>query len=120
MKINSKPSFFDAVHLSSQSPLTNVDTPYQSIPFNKRAIIPIHSFNSEIHITCEQHSIQIYNEKNDLTEKEVFEFLTHFAVKEGNKVSFLAVFPNNKDRLKNVKSTRVLAESKKIKEKSDV
>ncbi len=118
-KINSKPSFFDAIQLSTRSPLTNVDTPYQSIPFNKRAIIPIHSFNSGIHITYDQHSLQIYKENNDLTEKEVFGFLTHFAIKEGNRVSFLADFPNGKKRRAKSKPRGKLAESRKMEEKCD-
>jgi len=114
IEIDSKPSFFDAVQLSTRSPQTYEVTPYQSIPFHKKAIIPIHSFNSEIHITYEQHSLQIYKENNDLTETEVFEFLTHFAIKEGDKVSFLTEFPNGKKRLAKDKPNSALTESKKI------
>jgi len=119
-EIKSKPSFYDAIQLSTQSPQTCEDTPYQSIPFKKTAIIPIHSFNSDIHITYEQHSLQIFKENNNLTEKEVFEFLTHFAVKEGNKVSFLAFFPNDKNSLRKPRKKHTLAESKEIEEKSEV
>lgn len=119
MKINSKPSFFDAVQLSTQSPQPHEDNPYLSIPFN-REMIPVHIFNSKIQLTYEQHSLQIYHENNNLKEKEVIEILTHVAVKEGNKVSFLAVFPNDKTKLTKVKTTRILAESKKMKEGSEV
>ncbi len=115
IEIDSKPSFFDAVQLSTRSPQTYEVTPYQSIPFHKKAIIPIHSFNSEIHITYEQHSLQIYKENNDLTEKEVFECLTHFAIKEGKTVSFLTEFPNDKKRLAKDKPNSALTESKKFK-----
>lgn len=95
IEIKGKPSFYDAVQLSTQSPQTT-KVPYKSIPFNKKATIPIHIFNSNIHITYEPHSLQILKEDNDLTEKEVFEFLNHFAVKEGNRVSILKVFPAGK------------------------
>jgi hypothetical protein len=93
MEICSKPTFYDAVQLSIQLPQIRKDLSYQSIPFNKNATIPIHIFNSNIHIIYDQHTLQIYKENNDLTEKEVFEFLNHFAVKEDNRVSFLKVFP---------------------------
>jgi hypothetical protein len=119
MKINSKPSFYDAVQLSTQSPQTHEDNPYLSIPFN-REMIPVHIFNSKIQLTYEQHSLQIYHENNNLKEKEVIEILTHVAVKEGNKVSFLAFFPNDKTELTKGKTTRTLAESKKMKEESKV
>ena len=119
-EIKSKPSFYDAIQLSTKPPQAHEDTPYQAIPFKKTATIPIHSFNSNIHITYDQHSLQIWKENNDLTEKEVFEFLTHFAVKEGNKVSFLAFFPNDKNSLRKPRKRHTLAESKKIKEMSEV
>ena len=96
IEIKGKPSFYDAVQLSTQSPQTTKDLPYKSIPFNKKATIPIHIFNSNIHIIYEQHSLQIFKEDNDLTEKEVFEFLNHFAVKEDDKVSFLKLFPTGR------------------------
>ena len=96
IEIKGKPSFYDALQLSTQSPQTTKDLPYQSIAFNKQATIPIHIFNSNIHIIYNQHSLQIFKEDNDLTEKEVFEFLNHFAVKEGNWVSILKVFPTGR------------------------
>jgi hypothetical protein len=75
----------------------------------------------------EKHSLQIYKENNDLTEKEVFEILTRFAIKEGNRVSFLADFPNGKKRQAKSKPSGTkskpngtLAESKKMEEKCDV
>ena len=119
-RFNYKPSFFDAVQLSTRSPQTYEVTPYQSIPFHKKAIIPILSFNSDIHIMYEKHSLQIYKENNDLTEKEVFEILTRFAIKEGNRVSFLADFPNGKKRQAKSKPNGTLAESKKMEDKCDV
>ena len=117
MEIKSKPSFFDAVQLSTQSPQTTEDTPYQSIPFNKKAIIPILIYNSNIQITYnrQRHSLQIVKEDNELTEKEVFELLNHFAIKEDDKVSFLAVFPNGKSRLRKARETYTLSEYKKLK-----
>jgi hypothetical protein len=119
MKIYSKPSFYDAVQLSTQSPRTHEDNSYLSIPFNRK-MIPVHILNSKIQLTYEEHSLQIYHENNNLNEKEVIEILTHVAVKEGNKVSFLAVFPNDKTKLTKVKTTRTLTESKKMKEGSEV
>jgi hypothetical protein len=118
MEIKSKPSFFDAVQISTQSPQTTEDTPYQSIPFNKKAIIPILIYNSNIQITYnpQRHSLQIVKEEdNELTGKEVFELLNHFAIKEDDKVSFLAVFPNGKSRLKKARKTNILSECKKLK-----
>lgn len=117
MEIKSKPSFFDAVQLSTQSPQTHEDTPYQAIPFNKKKCIPIVIYNSNIQITYhrDRHSLQIVKEDNKLTKKEVFELLNHFAIKEDDKVSFLAVFPNRKSRLKKARKTYIRAESREIK-----
>lgn len=119
MEINSKPSFYDAVQLSTQSPQTHEDNPYLSIPFD-REMIPVHIFNSKIQLKYKQHSLQIYQENNNLKEKEAIEILTHVAVKEENQVSFLALFPNDKTELQKVKTMRTLAESKKLKGKSKV
>jgi hypothetical protein len=118
MEIKSKPSFFDAVQLSTQSPQTTEDIPYQSIPFNKNAIIPILIYNSNIQITYnrDRHALQLVKEDNDLTEKEVFELLNHFAIKEDDKVSFLVVFPNGKNRLKKVRKSFTMSDYKKLKE----
>ncbi|PGY12590.1 hypothetical protein [Bacillus sp. AFS031507] len=118
VEIKSKPSFFDALQLSTQSPHTTGDIPYQSIPFYKKAIIPIQINNSNIQISYHRHhhSLQIVKEDIDLTEKEVFELLNHFAIKEDNKVSFLAVFPNSKRRLKGARKASIRAESRELKE----
>lgn len=59
-------------------------------PFPSISLIPTFT------LPYEPHSLQIFKEGNDLTEKEVFEFLNHFAVKEGNRVSILKVFPAGK------------------------
>ncbi|MDR7240767.1 hypothetical protein [Neobacillus drentensis] len=118
VEIKSKPGFFDAVQLATQSPHTTKDSPYQTIPFYKKAIIPIQIYNSNIQISYDRHShsLQIVKENNELTEKEVLELLHHFAIKEDNKVSFLAVFPNGKKRLTKVRSAYTLSECKKLKE----
>ncbi|NHC38446.1 hypothetical protein G6549_00590 [Bacillus sp. MM2020_1] len=120
VEIKSKPSFFDAVQLATQSPHTteDSDSPYQSIPFYKKAIIPIQIYNSNIQISYDRHShsLQIVKENNELTEKEVFELLHHFAIKEDNKVSFLAVFPNGKKRLTKARKAHTLSEYKKLNE----
>jgi hypothetical protein len=118
VEVKSKPSFFDAVQLATQSPHTTEDSPYQSIPFNKKAIIPIQIYNSNIHISYDRHShsLQIVKENNELTEKEVFELLHHFAIKEDNRVSFLAIFPNGKKRLTKARKAYTLSEYKKLKE----
>ncbi|MEH7074303.1 hypothetical protein [Neobacillus drentensis] len=119
-EIKGKPSFYDAIQLSNQSPQTLEDTPYQSIAFQKTAIIPIHSFNSRIHISYEQHSLKIVTENNDLTESEVFECLTHFAVKEGFQVSFIAVFPKDKNSLEKPQNKHTLVEDKERKKKNEI
>lgn len=100
VEIKSKPSFFDAVQLATQSPHTSEDSPYQSIPFYKKAIIPIQIYNSNIQLTYQKHSLQIWKEGHELSEKEVFDLLNHFAIKEDDMVSILVVFPNGKKRLR--------------------
>ena len=119
VEIKSKPSFFDALQLATQSPHTAEDSPYQSIPFTKKAIIPIIVYNSNVQITYNRHrhSLQIVKEDSNLKEKEVFELLNHFAIKEDDKVSFLVVFPNGKSKLKKAGEASTLSEYKKLKEK---
>lgn len=121
VEIKSKPSFFDAVQLSTQSPHTTEDSPYQSIPVTKKAIIPIKVYNSNLQITYNRHrhSLQIVKEDHNLTEKEVFELLNHFAIKEDDKVSFLVVFPNEKNKLRKARQAYTLSEHKKLKEEQN-
>jgi hypothetical protein len=116
MEFKSKPSFFDAVQLSSQSPQTIMDTPYQAIPFFKKANIPIHLINTNIRITYHNHSLQITKDGNNLTEKEVFEIFNYFAIKEDNRVSFLTEFPLDNTSRKKRKTIRFLVNGKKLEE----
>jgi hypothetical protein len=67
-------------------------------------------------MTYQKHSLRIWKEGHELSEKEVFELLNHFAIKEDDLVSILIVFPNRKKRLKKVRKERTLSEYKKIKD----
>ncbi|MGG1679238.1 hypothetical protein ACIFOT_26455 [Neobacillus sp. NRS-1170] len=116
LKFIRKPSFFDAILLSSQSPQSPKTPSYQSIPLDSKANIQIHFYDSNIHLIYQKQSLQIFSSHRHLTETEVFDLFHNFAVKEGDKVSYLSFFPSGKTSARKRKKVRVLSEEKELEE----
>lgn len=110
MKITRKPSFNDAIQLSLQSPQPTEHSPYQAIPLcNTRKIFIYHN-GKNIHITCSQHSLRISVDHGELTEEEVYEVVNSFILKDGERITFLGVFPFCKNRLRKRNKMLISAE----------
>jgi hypothetical protein len=113
LRITSKPSFYDALLLSNRSPQPTKDTSFQSIPICKKTIVSIRYRDDDIQLTYHGQSLQIFASNRELSEEEVLEVLHNFVVKEGNRVTYLRIFPNDKFRRRKRKGPRVIAECKK-------
>ncbi|MEH7334236.1 hypothetical protein V7161_16440 [Neobacillus drentensis] len=116
LQFTRKPSFYDAILLSNQSPQSPKAPSYQSIPLDSKANIQFHFYDSNIHLIYQKQSLKIFSCHRQLTETEVFDLFHHFAVKEGDKVSFLSFFPSEKTSARKRKKVRVLSEEKELKE----
>ncbi|WP_223594789.1 hypothetical protein [Neobacillus bataviensis] len=116
LQFTRKPSFYDAILLSNQSPQSPKAPSYQSIPLDSKANIQIHFYDSSIHLIYQKQSLKIFSRHRHLTETEVFDLFHHFAVKEGDKVSFLSFFPSGKASTRKRKKVRVLSEEKELEE----
>jgi hypothetical protein len=114
VRITNKPSFYDALLLSNQTPQPTKIIPYQSIPIRKNTTLSIRYRDDIIQLTYQGNSIQIIADNRELSEKEVFELLHNFAVKEGDRVTFLRTFCHSKTRLRKRKRHRVIEECKTI------
>ncbi|QCJ44805.1 hypothetical protein FAY30_24595 [Bacillus sp. S3] len=114
--ITSKPSFHDALQLTHQSPTSSKDSSYQSFPLEDGTHISLHYSDYTFEASLENRTISISKDGGTLTEEEAYEELSHFIMKEGTKVSFLALPPHRKTRPRKRKNERVLEERKKLEE----
>ncbi|WP_066070598.1 hypothetical protein [Neobacillus soli] len=110
--ITKKPSFYDAVTLSNQSPQPTKNTPYRSIPLVSSTNISFR--NSDYNIQLTSQSIQISESGRELSEEEVFDMLNHLIIKEGDKVTFFGYSPYCKNRPRKKKELLVLAAGRKL------
>ncbi|MDR6121054.1 hypothetical protein QFZ87_000651 [Bacillus sp. SLBN-46] len=113
--IKSKPSFSDAIVLSTQSSHQTSCVSYQHILLDYKA----NSFqisDSDIQLTCDRDSLMITqgSKSKQLTEEEVFDIINNFAFKKGNKVTFLCTIPYRKSKKRKKNKNRVLAVGKKL------
>lgn len=113
--IKSKPSFSDAIVLSTQSSHQTSCISYQHILLDYKN----NSFqisDSDIQLTCDRDSLKITqgSKSKQLTEEEVFDIINNFAFKKGNKVTFLRTIPYRKSKKRKKNKDRVLTVGKKI------
>jgi hypothetical protein len=113
--IKSKPSFSDAIVLSTQSSHQTSCVSYQHILLDYKN----NSFqisDSDIQLTCDRDSLMITqgSKSKQLTEEEVFDILNNFAFKKGNKVTFLRTIPYRKSKKRKKNNDRVLAVGQKL------
>ena len=101
IRITKKVSIHDAIILLEKSfpnfP-SSMDESYQSIPLEELADILIHLNHYHILLSYQQNSLQIVETSNFLTEEEIFEVLTNFIVRIGDKLTYLGTFPYSKAR----------------------
>ncbi|MED1468980.1 hypothetical protein [Bacillus salipaludis] len=109
--IKSKPGFFDALTLSKHPSKSSF---YQTIPLGDTHSVSIYYYNKRFQFTYQNHSFQLFEGNQQLSEQVVYNILNNFIVKEGNKASYLTSFPEDKIRTAKKKKTRVLAESKRV------
>lgn len=101
IRITKKVSIHDAIILLDKSiPTipTTLDESYQSIPLEEQANILIHLNHYNILLSYQQHSLQIVETSNFLTEEEILDVFTNFIVKIGDKLTCLGTFPYSKAR----------------------
>ncbi|MEH7439337.1 hypothetical protein V7182_17835 [Neobacillus drentensis] len=113
--IKSKPSFSDAIVLSTQSSHQTSCISYQHILLDYKN----NSFqisDSDIQLTCDRDSLLITqgSKSKQLTEEEVFDIINNFAFKKGNKVTFLSIVPYRKSKKRKKNKNRVLEVGKKL------
>ncbi|MCL6573973.1 MAG: hypothetical protein K6T88_20200 [Bacillus sp. (in: Bacteria)] len=114
LRITHKPSFHDALLLSKQTPQPIKTKEYQTIPVCKKTIVTIRYRDDHIQLTYQGKSLQILPGKRNLSKKEVFELMKNFALKEGDRVTFLRTFPYGKSRLRKRKKPPVMAQCKNL------
>ncbi|MDQ0200805.1 hypothetical protein [Neobacillus ginsengisoli] len=114
MTIKNKPGFYDALVLSKQSAHSTKSQSYQSIPCDKLEKISIRIFYKNIQFTYRNQSLQLIDDDEKLTEEEVINVFNNFAVKEGDKITYLVHYPSDKIRSRKKKKARILAEEKKL------
>jgi hypothetical protein len=113
MQIRSKPDFFDALRLSRHTFHFNHNRSYHSIPLG-HAQVSIHIRENNSQFTCHQQSLKLIEGDKQLSETEVYDIFSNFAIKEKDKVSFLLTPPNSRIRVKDRENLRVLEESKEL------
>lgn len=100
MQISGTPEFHDVVLLSKHSPQT---APYQTIPLGIHSQVSIDFAEENIQLLYQEHCLKIQGGKN-FTEEHAFDIIKNFAVKDGNKVAFLANCPPVSQKKKKAKS----------------
>jgi len=113
--IKRKPSFSDAIVLSTQSAHQTSCVSYQHILLDYKN----NSFqfsDSDIQLTCDRDSLMITqgSKSKQLTEEEVLDIINNFAFKKGNKVTFLRTIPYRKSKKRKKDKNRVLEVGKKL------
>ncbi|WML58492.1 hypothetical protein [Neobacillus sp. PS2-9] len=113
--IKSKPSFSDAIVLSTQSSHQTSCVSYQHILLDYKSN-SIQISDSDIQLTCDRDSLMITqgSKSKQLTEEEVFDIINNFAFKKGNKVTFLCTVPYRKSKKRKKNKNRVLEVGKKL------
>jgi hypothetical protein len=114
MTIKNKPGFYDALLLSKQSVHSTKSSSYQSVPYDNQKKISIRNFDKNIQFTYRNQSLQLIDDDEKLTDEEVLNVFNHFAIKEGDKVTYLLQYPNDKIRPRKKKKARILEEGKQL------
>lgn len=114
LQLTGKPSFHDAIQLTKQSLTPTKNSPYQSIPIEDIKNISFIYFGCSVQVDHDKRVLSIKEGKSKLTEKEAYDAFSHFVIKEGKRVSFLA-FPVKRNACPNKREKgRVLAEGKEL------
>ncbi|MFK9091480.1 hypothetical protein [Bacillus salipaludis] len=114
LQLTGKPSFHDAIQLTKQSPTPTKNSPYQSIPLADDKNISFIYDGCSVQVDHDKRVLSIKEGESKLTEKEAYDVLSHFVIKEGKRVSFLA-FPPHRNTCPNKREkVRVLAEGKEL------
>ncbi|WP_042463377.1 hypothetical protein [Neobacillus dielmonensis] len=110
-RIIRRPNPNDLALLLFQSPQRN--TTYQVIPLNNENSC-IHFYDTNIHMTCDNQSLQVFVEDREPDEQQVIDLLTSIALKDGNRIAVLRMFPKCKNRRQKQKLTRTVSEEKAL------
>lgn len=113
VRIKRKPGFSDAALLSRQSPQPSKSSPYQTIRLNDEGNNSICFCDNDIQITYNHRSLQIEGNRK-LSEEEVYDAVTNFILKEGNRATVLGTFPKRKQKRDNRKKFREISEQRKM------
>lgn len=116
LQITGKPSFFDAMQLAKQSITPTKNSPYQSIPLEDDKDISLIYEGCTVQVDLDKRSLSISKGESELTEKEAYDVLSNFVIKEGKRVSFLAFPPRRNTCPNNRQKVRALSEGKKLEE----
>lgn len=107
MQIKGKPEFYDALLLSKKvyNPTSNLS--YYSIPLHQsRVTIHIREDNSQFN--CYNQSLQLVEGEQSLSEDDVYDFFTNFAIMENNKVAFIMLSRKRKMKLRKKENPKQL------------
>ncbi|OIK10627.1 hypothetical protein BIV60_20625 [Bacillus sp. MUM 116] len=111
--VKSKPRFSDALRILKHPSKNNF---YQTIPLSETQFVAIYYQNRRFQFTYQNQSFLLFEGNQQLSEDAVYNIVNNFIVKEGNKVSYLTNFPEDKIRPAKRKKGRVLAVSKRVDE----
>jgi hypothetical protein len=112
MQIKGKPDFYDAILLSKKSHHPSLNLFYHSIPLHQsRVTIHIRENNSQFN--CYHQSLQLIEGEKQLSEEEVYDVFTNFAIMEDNKVAFLIRSGSKRIKLREKVEPRVLSACEK-------
>ncbi|WP_251552295.1 hypothetical protein [Neobacillus muris] len=111
-RITRTPETNDLALLLFQSP--HEKSTYQFIPLSHNEDPWIYFYNTNIQMTCQNQSLLVFEGDPELTEEQVFELMSSFALKDRNRIAFLRLFPNSKYRPKKRKTARIVSEEKPL------
>ncbi|WP_462410291.1 hypothetical protein [Neobacillus sp. Marseille-QA0830] len=115
-KMTRPPDPNDIAVLLFQLPQEN--STYQFIPLTNHEMPWIYFSDSNIQVTCHNQSLHVFKGDCELNEKQVIDVISRFALKDGNRIAVLRLFPNSKNRPQKRKSARIVSEEKSLYEKS--
>ena len=116
IQVMSKPSFFDAVHLTEQQSPAPLTPSYQFIPLAGSLNETYHYYDphlsKNIKFIFNGKSLKLIEEGDSLTKEAVYNVYKHFLVKKGKRVLFLTEAPKDKIHLKQKLGNQVQSEEK--------